>query len=637
MAKLGLLMPEAGMVKEAEAILAASAEHEAVVLKAISTADAVNEARDAVAAGAQVVIARGYQASLIRQYTKIPLVEIRFTGQEIGLLLMRAREISGLDRPHVVMIAFPNMLPDMTHMEELFHVKLTVKLVERIEEAGNILASMRDERIDVVIGGRLACEAAETQGYLTLFYHSTGESIAEALQTAAYMASAMELEKQGNAQFETVLDTSFNGIIRVNADAQIIVVNKIVENLVGRATEEAAGRPLAEVLPQIDGRQVEQILSGEKESVSTSVNIRDEAWMLLMAPVEYDGRIRGAILSLRRITDLTRFNKKAEQEMIRYGYFSNVTFEDIKTDSAPMRRVLEDAKMFALSDSPVLLRAPAGTEGSLIAKAIHNNSRRKSGPFVSVSVFGLEPKEQVEALFQRGDEGSQLMRRGAMLKADHGTIFINDIEQLGPAAQQLLLRTLISWSEMRTDAMPVDTLDVRIIAGTTQNLKSRVQRGEFSAGLYYRLNGLLLQIPGINRRPEDLDAAFRSYFRKYTKRYNRPLKITDGGYKKIGQLRWDGNFLQLETFSERLVLSAEKRMVDEVYIGRLYDLLYPDVIVSEDGERVVVYDSPEGRRIRQLLEKHRGNRAKVAEELGVSMTTLWRHMKKYGVEAKFQE
>ena len=165
------------------------------------------------------------------------------------------------------------MLCDMSYMEQLFDIRLDVIYLKRIEEAESIIADF-EERPDLIIGGEGTCRAAETMGYSTLFYQSTGESLKEALLAAKNASYAAESEKRNTAQFETVLDTSFNGIIKVNAEGKVIVVNKLVENLLGKNSEDLVGKSLTETLPGIDSLLIENILSGKSESYSTSVSVR---------------------------------------------------------------------------------------------------------------------------------------------------------------------------------------------------------------------------------------------------------------------------------------------------------------------------------------------------------------------------
>ena len=638
MVKIGMLLPEADMVPMAEKVVK-DMNVEIACLKAISSVDVVNEARLAVEAGAKIVIARGYQAKMIKQYTNIPLIEMKLHAQEIGLLLQKAKLMVKKEHPVIALIAFDNMLCDVSYMEELFGVTLKVAVMKRSEETPGILDKMGAYHPDLVIGGEITCNEAERRGYPTLFYRATEESIKEALESARAMAFATEIEKQNTAQFETVLDTSFNGIVKVNMDGNIIVVNKLVEKLIGKEKEDVVGCALAEVFPQIDMDLVGRILKGESENLSTSISLGNKAFMLLMAPIEYDELINGAIITLHQIADGAKGAKRESNKMLLHGFSAKTDFGSIYTENASMKKALEDAKTFALSESPILIYGQAGIEDYLIAEAVHNNSNRKAGPYVSINMRGMDKEHQMEELFRREPVESQrdMAGKGAMIKADHGTLFIKGMEHLTLRVQHQILRTMLSRAQMRTDAQPIDALDVRIIGSSKVDLKQMVQQGTFSEEFYYMLQGLTLKVPSLNQRVEDLQHYFDREIGRYSEMYNRHLKITDGGYQKLAKLPWNGNTIQLKAFCERLVLSTEKRVVDEIVLQKLFEELYPEMKETKGESRMVIYRSPESIELSEILERCHGNRNLAAKELGISTTTLWRRMKKYGVEAKYDE
>ncbi|MDO4337523.1 MAG: sigma 54-interacting transcriptional regulator [Eubacteriales bacterium] len=607
-------------------------------MKEIQTVDAVNEARSAVEQGVHIIVARGYQAKLIKEYTNIPLVEIRFHAQEIGLLINKAKAIIKKESPKIGLVVFENMLCDMSHMEELFGVRLFISYLNKMEDMVPKLYEMSKFKPDLIIGGENVCREAERMGYPALFYDSTEESIIEALQAAKKMAYAAETEKQNIAQFETVLDTAFNGIIKINAEGKIIVINKLIENLIGKNAEDVIGLSIADIFPEFDLTAVNSILQGERENYTISVNIRNYAWMLMMAPIQYDESIMGAILSLQKVSEVIRKDKSYQQDMFLHGFVAQTTFRHIYTENQQMEKVLEMAKEYALSNSPVLLYGEEGTEYYLISEAIHNNSIRKSGPFISISTRGMDKDQQLQVLFggQTGIDDAQSRRNGALVKANHGTVFIKGIEHLTLRAQHQICRLLTSHSITRTDAQPMDNLDVRIMAFSKVNLRYLVKTGKFSEELFYLLQGLTLDIPGLNQRPEDLIYYFNKFIREYSQKYNKYFTVTEGAYGKVTQLLWKGNLLQLRAFCERLVITSKKRSIDEVRIQKLYSELYPHISEAKGEDKIVVYKSPEAAQLSAILEKYHGNRNLAAEELGISTTTLWRRMKKYGIEANYK-
>ncbi len=537
MVKIAVLVRYSKMTKIA-ARIAKEQDIDIACIKTIETVDTVNEARMAVEEGAHIIVARGYQAKLIKRYTNIPLVEIRLHAQEIGLLLKKAKVIAKKDRPRVGLIAFKNMLCDMSHMEELFGVDLFIDYLEKIEEVSEKLEEMSKNSPDLIIGGEITCQEAEKMGYPALFYESTEESISEAL---------------------------------------------------------------------------------------------------LAAPIQYDGQITGAILSLQRVSSTFRKDQGGQKDMFLHGFVAQTTFRHIYTENAKMKNALELAKMYALSDSPVLLYGEEGTEYYLISEAIHNNSARKSGSYISINTRGMNKEQQMEVLFgaESGETDGQARKNGAFVKADHGTVFIKGVEHLTLRVQHKICRMLLSHSISRTDASPMDNLDVRIMAFSKVNLRSLVKTGEFSEEFFYLLSGLAIDIPPLNERPEDLAYYFNKFFKENCRKYNKYFVLTKGVYDKISRLSWKGNVIQLERFCERLVLTSEKRSIDEVMVQKLYEELYPYIDESGGREKVIVYKSKEAVELGALLEKYHGNRSLVAQELGISTTTLWRRMKKYGIEAAY--
>ena len=636
MSQIALLLPYNEMIAIAEKVIGKK-KLEIDYVRAIESSEAVNEARRAVAHGARIIVARGYQAQLIKEHTNIPVVEMRVTAQELGLLVIDAKARLRKTRPHIGVVVFRNILSDVTHMQELTDTRITIRYIDKNEDADEAIREILKEKTDIIFGGRVVCRAAERMGYPTMFLSATEESVEAALSRAEDMLKVMEMDKQNAAQFEAVLDTSANAVLKINSDGNVIVINKMMEDLIGKSVEEVIGIPAVSLLPGLDSEAVTKILNGNSDSFSASINMRNSAWMLLMVPIRYDDRITGAILSLQKISTQIGMQQKLFRDMYLDGYNARETFRDIHTENRKMKEVLNLAKKYALSDSPVLMYSGEGTEYYRLAEALHNNSRRKSGPFVSIRIRGMSKEQQMSVLFGDHQEGShEVGLRGAVGKADHGTILIKGIEHLTLRAQHQFIRLLRPYAVSRTDAQPLDYLDVRIIALSKVNLATLISSGRFSEELYYLLAGLTLEIPDLMERPEDLSYSFNRYFQKYCREYNRYFNLTQGAKDVIKTFRWEGNLIQLRSFAERLVIMNEKHNIDEVTIRKLYDELYPTSLKEVNGrERAVVYKSPESLRLAEILEKHGGNRAEAARELGISTTTLWRRMKKYGVEPKF--
>lgn len=633
---LGVLLPRQEMVETARRIIEDN-QLNVVYLKHIDTIDTISEARAAVEAGADLLIARGYQARLIERYTNIPVVEMRLHAQEIALVIQSAKTILQKERPRIALIAFSNQISNISYIGNLLGVTLDVRYIESSEEIPETIREMSLLSPDLFIGGDTTCTLASQAGYPALFYSSTEESIREAFHEALQTAAAMEKDKLSSAQFEAILDTSANGIIRVNTSCNVIVVNKMVEELLERPSAEIIGSPLQEVLPQIDLNAVRQVLDGAREDLTTSITIRNRAWMVLMTSIRYSDTVTGAILSLHGVNTASLQTSATRKELLHSGFMATSSFSDITTRNKDMMDMLVNARSYALSDSPVLIYGNNGDESYAIAESIHNSSARRGGPFVTVNLLGIDQEDQELVLFGRRERTENADRsRGALSRADHGTLFLIGIRKLKPSVQMLLSKTMLHGNILRTDTQSLRALDARIICLSSCDLLEQVNAGSFLPTLYYQLQGLTLKIPTLNERPEDLSYLFDEEFTKAVRTYKRPLKLTEGGRKKILSLQWNGNRIQLHSFVERLVLCAKKRSIDEIYIQKTYDDLYPNIQKVEGENRLVVYETPEALELKNILQKNGGNRAQTAEELGISTTTLWRKMKKYGIEASFE-
>lgn len=606
------------------------------ILKVIKTSDSVYEARQAVEQGAEVVLARGVQAAFIRQYTNIPVAELTLTGQEIGLMIASAKKkVPDKKCPQIALIGFKNMFSDTTYADELFDIRLKFYDITAIEQAAEKVDLAIQEGADVLLGGDTVNALAAQKGIPAQFIDSTEESIRSAIGVAKKMILTAEAEKNFTAQFETVLDNSYNGILEIDENKEIMIVNRAGEELFHKKASQLEGTALEKVIPELEQRYIDDVLSGKRDSFMTSVYVAGVPMMLTAAPIQYENKIRGAIISLYRNASVRKNDADELHSYYLKGYVAHAHFSDIRITGKEMEYCVELSKMYALSKNPVLICGEDGTDKEKLAQCIHNNSSYKAGPFVAVNFSGMTEQMQVDRLFGNLDAEDESMKKGALAIGDHGTIVISEIEKLSLLCQYRLYRAIRYDSLIQNDLERSQTLDNRIIAITGADLYQYVEQGRFRQDLYYLLNSLTVEIPPLRKRPQDIRAIVEDCRVRFTKRYARFPKIAEDAMEALAGFGWQGNEIQLESFCERLFLTSPKKTITSDYVYFLLDTLYPvKERISEDGT-TVIYQHPEAARLTELLEKHQGNRSAVAKELGISTTTLWRRMKKYGVINKY--
>ncbi len=631
MEQIGILLPRQTILEFAENVLKKEGI-EVQILKVVENANAVVEAQEALAAGVRIIIARGLQATLIKENTNIPVVEMPVTLREIGLMILKAKRMLKKEHPLIGIVAFKNMFDSLDHLEELFDCGLRFYELKALEETRSKVSQAVADGVDLIIGGVKANQTAFEIGFPSLFVETGEESIRSALGMALHMIDLAKMEKQNEAQIETLLDTSFSGIIKINAYKEIVTVNRVIEQLMGKPASEVVGFPIDKVIRGIDTEGIEGILRGSEELYSTSFSIGDQPLMVVGAPIQYDGHFSGAILTCHKMKGIERRDSESAETKLANGYIASRNFNHILRQSPEMKRCIKLARSYAVSKSPVMICGETGTEKEVFAEAVHNNSPQKGGPFLNVNCGSLSPQEQREVIFGFSEE----RRKGAWEIASYGTVLLQEVDKLSLETQYLLYKAVHDKLFWCNNSMVKRALPVRLMVTTSEELAMLLKNGLFREDLYFLLSSLKIELPPLRKTKEDIPRLIHLYLERFNAAYARYVEISEAALKAMEEYSWEGNLLQLEMFCERLILTAHRRRVEEGMVKNLLQELYP--LVREQSGRIqtVLLKNPEAVRIAGLLDRYQGNRTMVAEELKISTTTLWRKMKRYGIGSKYE-
>ncbi|MDO4265272.1 MAG: PrpR N-terminal domain-containing protein [Eubacteriales bacterium] len=631
MENIVLFVPRAEMLYQAHNILQEK-KYQIQEMKVIATDNAVAEARRAISEGASVIIARGLQAYLIKQYTDVPVVELIMTAQEMALLIKRAKQIIKKPNPVIAVIGLYNMFCDMSYFDELYDIELRTYY---IRERGSLSEETRHavlDGADLIIGGDTVVSAATENGVPSLFLSTTEDSLRQAFLMAESVQFARKAERKSAAQMETLLDYSFNGVMRLNENGIITAANPQMEDLVGRTPDELLEHNIREIVPTIGEAALHRVLQDGKDYSVTLDNVKHPVFAV-MAPIRDGERIEGAILTCQKIRRVrgTAEEKKPQTpgaggQAIR-GLPAISHFKDILQESEPMQECVRYARLYALSDKPVVLRGEPGTEKRMLAESMHNISERANGPFLDVPCEGQSGAEQREMIF--GD-------KGAVSQVQGGTLLIHNAEELTEDNQYRLYQLLQFHLHRGSDVSKLRRVDVRIMVTVRTPLSKLKESGKISPELFYLLSGLELVVPPLRRRREDLSRKLEDTLQECCERYGRFHILTAGAKKVLMNYPWYGNLFQIEHYCDRLVLTAGKRSIDEIVARNLLAELYPEETEHTPAEIVAhgVEWSGEAAEIVKLLRSFGGSREKTAETLGISKATLWRRMKRYGIDFK---
>jgi formate hydrogenlyase transcriptional activator len=310
-----------------------------------------------------------------------------------------------------------------------------------------------------------------------------------------------------------------------------------------------------------------------------------------------------------------------------------VDFEGIVGQSSALRHVLTLVETVAPSDSTVLLLGETGTGKELIARAIHERSRRKERTFVKLNCAAIPGGLLESELFghERGAfTGAIAQKIGRFELADQGTLFLDEVGDIPLEIQPKLLRALQEREFERLGSNRTKQVDVRLVAATNRDLETMIKNREFRSDLYYRLNVFPIRIPPLRERPEDIPLLVRYFTQKYGRRMQKQIEsIPSVALRKLSSWHWPGNIRELENFIERSVI-----------LTRGAALQAPIFELSNSGRSVPLATAHEANERDNIIRVLRITKGRVAgpegaaARMNIKRTTLISRMKKLGIDPR---
>lgn len=304
--------------------------------------------------------------------------------------------------------------------------------------------------------------------------------------------------------------------------------------------------------------------------------------------------------------------------------------EGIVGHSPKLAAVIERVKLVAPSKATILIEGETGTGKELIAQAIHQASPRARAPFVPVHCAALPPQLLESELFghERGSfTGATERREGRFELADTGTVFLDEIGEIGPEIQVKLLRFLETKSFERIGSSKTMTVDVRLVAATNRNLEQMVKDGKFREDLFFRLNVVRITTPPLRERTEDIPVLLEHFIKVYSKENAyEPVTVEPGAMRYLQSYPWPGNIRELRNFAENAVVLRRGGKISEFDLEPRFrgEVAPPPSMVTATPANPYSVEDNEKRLLKEALMKARGNRTKAAQLLGISRRTLHR-------------
>lgn len=327
-------------------------------------------------------------------------------------------------------------------------------------------------------------------------------------------------------------------------------------------------------------------------------------------------------------------NISLREELIRERHEGG----EIIGESPVIKKLITLSKQIAQSDSTVLIQGESGTGKELFAHLIHSESARAANPFITIHMATLTETLLASELFghERGAfTGATERKIGRFERANSGTLFLDEVGEIPEAMQVKLLRVLQAGEFERVGSTKTIRTDVRLICATNKNLKIQVAQGRFREDLFYRINVILLEIPPLRERPEDISLLTHHYLKYFSERNRKAIdKITPEALNLLSKYDWPGNVRELKNIVERMVVLSRSNVINVDQIPediRRGEKSFPSKSISI-GKGGATLQEMENEMIRRTLVEANYNKSLAAKRLGISRRTLYRKMSEYKVD-----
>jgi len=444
-----------------------------------------------------------------------------------------------------------------------------------------------------------------------------------------------------------IIDKFHECIIAVDHSGRIFYVNEAYSTILGVAKHSVLGKQLQKVEP---GATVLEVLETGEPVLGKSVHIKsiNHHVVVNIYPIKRNGQLIAVVSVFRDITETKKLSQALDKAQGLAEYFRTQLEEHAQLADRTIigkhpafLKSLSQSMIVAKTDAPVLIRGENGVGKEVIAKTIHQTSKRNAKPLISVNCAAI-PESLLESELFGFEEGSFTgAKKGGKLGkfelADSGTIFLDEIGDMSPVMQSKLLRVLQEKEIEKIGRNQNIPINVRIIAATNRSLEQMVKQGQFRNDLYYRLNVVSIHIPPLRERGDDIGLLAQHFLLQNNSKYNKNLGLSPEVLRFFYLHDWPGNVRELQNCIEYAVIMCSEQ---EILLDHL-----PAHLSEEISEKIVkpgvkkLIDMASLRETQQITERElikqsllacNNNKSAAMKMIGISRRAFYKKLKKYG-------
>ena len=567
----------------------------------------------------KLLATRGYTAHFLRRSTSVPVLTFGYSSENFleTLLPYQNSHIS------VGYLCFPEQGLSFQKIASLLGIRGYRLEVEDRNDIDAALEEVRKKNIKLLLGGLGLISKAREKGFDGIpLLAENKKTVYSTFSNAKYILTIDAINKSRHTFIRTVLDTNPNIIMYVDADYTIAYANDTAAKTFNFTEQELTGLPLDHLFPDIDL----PLLFSEENKKNDSGLLTDKLhrdFLFEVTSLVLQNGESGFILSLNSVADIQKNERNVRQKQYVKKHPTLFSIHDITGDSPAVAHAREQTIRFADSDTPVLITGETGTGKEMFAQAIHSHSARRTAPFISINCASLSENLLESELFGYEEGAFTSARRGGkpglLELADKGTVFFDEIGEMPLTVQARLLRVLQDKLIMRLGSTRFLPVDIRIICATNRDLLDMVREGLFRADLFYRIDTLILRVPSLEERKEDIVPIAAAHLKK------KQCSLSADALEKLKKHVWHGNVRELLHVLDRAAVMKTSPIITAEHI------LFDEELLIRNTPSSTKQLTAEDRTILEALERHQFHKGRTAEALGISRTTLWKKMKQLGL------
>lgn len=611
-------------------------------------------ARKVLESDSQVLVIGPNDYLKIKEYIQLPYYIVNPTLYDFLTIHERITDYS---RTAIVIRRVHNL--DLSLLEKALGVRYNKFVYDYNDDVYALLCQLKGMGYDTIIGVQFVVQMAESLGMNAIYYY-TQPNLEIAVSNAVQIAQNMEKEQDYLQEIQSILENAMCGAVCLSyPDLNVIYANQTAAGMLRCRPQDLLQKNIRDLISKNFYKTVSE---GQDASEVSQFDFYGVDVVGNVVQLKLKGAISRLCILFENTSNILEYETIIRQEIKRKSFETHYTFKDILGQSRQIKEAVMQARQFAKSQSTILINGETGAGKEVFAQSIHELSVRRNYPFVAINCAAM-PDTLIESELFGYMPGSftgasRKGKTGLIELANHGTMFLDDIDALSPGFQAKLLRVMQEREIIRVGGDSPIPVDVRFIVATNRNLKQLVREGKFRNDLYFRVNVLHLFIPPLRQRKEDIPILFAHYLRQFSESlYERLKDRMDELARPLLAYSFPGNIRELVSVTERFVTLFDESMpADGDYALRLLDYSLdneeeeagqaPDMRPAaaaeaeekaEEGSAAVPritgdYKADLAEAEQKILQiyyqQFNGNMTQLAQKLGISRTTLYNKISK---------